>query len=254
MIQFTDFIDITGSNASKAPYVAGDFRAYYATGSSGIEETAVQIQAARKAGMGIALYDQTSSLSVFARGWADIADIEKFAGTIDTAVAAVQERQGHGWQSTLYTSYDNLSALQAAIKDATGVMYGVADYSWSITQAENLLMENDDWAYVQYGDPESNPHTNVPGTFVTLVQCQADINVGRSSWADQFMPKVVKPRPPAYRHLTSGGKSFYKICEERQASPMDLLKLAARYYTAADFMDLATAVLPDGVPYYTVNP
>ena len=70
--QFVDFIDITGGDASRAPFVKGGLRAYYATGSMGIEETAAQVAAARAAGMGVVLIDQTPSLSVFAAGIADV--------------------------------------------------------------------------------------------------------------------------------------------------------------------------------------
>lgn len=93
---FTEFIGITGANASKAPLVKGGLRAYYATGSDGIEETAAQVAAAKAAGMGVVLIDQTPSLSVFAAGLADVADVETSAGTPATAAAAVAQRQAHG--------------------------------------------------------------------------------------------------------------------------------------------------------------
>lgn len=196
-MNFVQFIDIIGVNAHRAPFVPGGLRAYYATGTQGIEETAAQIAAAKAAGMGVVLIDQTPSLSVFAAGLADIADVERYAGTPAAAAAAVRARQARGWKSTLYVSYSSLPALRAAIGNPEGVLYGVANYSWSLTASEQLLTQHADWAYIQYGDPASNPHTLVPGTNVTLQQAQADIDVGKAAWANEFLPgrDTVTPAP-----------------------------------------------------------
>jgi hypothetical protein len=56
----------------------------YATGTDGIEATAAEIARFKNAGVGVVLIDQTPSLSVFAAGLADIADVEQFAGTAFT--------------------------------------------------------------------------------------------------------------------------------------------------------------------------
>ena len=193
MTVFVPFIDITGDNAANAPLVRGGIRAYYATGSGGVQETTAQVTAAKAAGMGIVLIDQTPGLALFATGQADVADIEAGAGTTPALIAAVRARQAHGWQSTAYVSYGSLAALRAALTgagaDMSLVLFGVADYSWSIADAERLLGENPDWAYVQYGSNLTNPRTLVPGTDVTLAQAVADINVGRPEWADQFLPR-----------------------------------------------------------------
>lgn len=200
MTDFTEFIDITGVNAGRAPLVKGGLRAYYATGSAGIEETAAQVAAAKAAGMGVVLIDQTPSLSVFAAGLAQAADIENYAGTIAAAVAAVKTREAHGLASDLYVSYDGLGALKAALLSAGAnmgpVMFWVADYSWSLAEAEQLLTQNADWAAIQYGDPLSNPDTLVPGTSVRLVQAQADIDVAKAAWAAHFLPGAPPPPPP----------------------------------------------------------
>lgn len=189
---FTSFIDITGANFAKAPLVKGGIRALYDTGSSWVQETAVQVAAAKAAGMGIVLIDQSPGLAKFAAGHADVADIENGAGTTSALIAAVRARQAHRWQSTAYVSYGSLPALRTALSgaglDMSLVLFGVADYSWSITDAERLLGENPDWAYAQYGSNLTNPHTLVPGTNVTLEQAVADINVARPAWADQFRP------------------------------------------------------------------
>jgi hypothetical protein len=189
-VTFVEFIDIAGDHAGRAPLVRGGIRAFYRTGSSGVEETAGQIAAAKAAGMGIVLIDQTPGLALFATGQADVADIENGAGTTASLIAAARARQEHRWQSTAYVSYGSLRALREALTgaslDMSLVLFGVADYSWSIADAERLLGENPDWAYIQYGSNLSNPRTLVPGTDVTLAEAVADINVARPGWADQF--------------------------------------------------------------------
>jgi hypothetical protein len=186
-MSFVSFIDIIGANAGKAPLVRGGVRAYYATGSVAIEETAAQVAAAKAAGMGIILIDQTRSLSLFAAGLADVADVEAGAAIPGTAAAAVAIRQSHTWASTLYVGYDNLAVLKAAISSPDGVFYGPANYNWSQAEAELLLDDNADWAYCQFGDNITNARTLVPGTDVTCGQAGCDIDVAQSWWADAFM-------------------------------------------------------------------
>jgi hypothetical protein len=189
---FVSFIDITGDHASRAPLVKGGIRAFYFTGTGGVEETPAEITAAKAAGMGIVGIDQTLQLALFASGHADVADIEKGAGTTADLIAAVRQRQGHRWQSTAYVSDSGQPGLKASLAgaglDMSLVLFGVADYSWSLAEAEALLDAHPDWAYVQYGSNLTNPRTLVPGTDVTLAQAVADINVARGDWADQFKP------------------------------------------------------------------
>jgi hypothetical protein len=200
-MSFIPFADFTHDSVPRIPAVKGQLVALYATGSSAIQETAADIHKYKAAGAGIILIDQSPSLSVFKAGLADIADVENFAGTAAAAAAAVLARQAHGWQSTIYLSFSELTAVQAAMGaaiDRSKVLFGVADYSWSLTDAEARLNANPHWAYVQYGDPASNPSTLVPGTNVTLRAANADIDVAQASWAHQFMPAPPPPaQPPA---------------------------------------------------------
>jgi len=89
------------------------------------------------------------------------------------------------------------------------VFFGVANYSWSLSQAESLLMENLQWVYCQYGDPGSNRATLVPGTSVTLQQAQADIDVGRRSWTDLFVPAAPAPQPPPPAPVPPAKRNIY---------------------------------------------
>lgn len=183
------------------PAVKGTVVALYATGSATIEATAADIAKYKNAGAGVILIDQTASLSVFAAGLADVADIENGAGTYGAAADAVLARQAKGWQSTFYISQSSYEALIAEFSsqvDASLVLFGIANWSDSLAAAEAALTANAHWAYVQYGDPGSNPDTLVPGTNVTLKQSNADIDVAQESWLSQFLPDpppVPNPQP-----------------------------------------------------------
>ncbi len=196
---YVPFVDVTGVNSGNIPAVpALGIIALYATGTDGIAATSAEIARFKNAGVGVALIDQTPSLSVFAAGSADIADVEQGAGTVDSAVAAILDRQAHGLQSTIYLSYSNLDSMTSALPSDVNqdlVVYGVADYAWSQAESEDLLAANPSWAYCQYGDPETNPDTLVPGTTVTLSEAQCDIDIAQSSWADQFMARTPYPTP-----------------------------------------------------------
>jgi hypothetical protein len=196
---YVPFVDVIGENSAKIPAVAAlGIIALYATGNDGIEATSAEIARFKNAGVGVVLIDQSPSLSVFAAGLADVADVEQGAGTAETAVAAILDRQAHGWQSTIYLSYASLDSMISAFTskiDQDLVLFGVANWSWSQAQSEDLLAANPNWAYCQYGDPGSNPDTLVPGTSLTLSQVQCDIDIAQASWADQFMVTPLTPYP-----------------------------------------------------------
>lgn len=211
---FTEFIDVTGANASRAPLVKGGLRAYYVTGTDGVAETAAQVAAARAAGMGVVLIDQTPGLALFAAGLADVADVENFAGTITSAVAGVRAREERGLDSTLYVSYDGLDGLEGAVRNAGAIMslawFWVANYGWSLADAESYLSRNPYWGAVQFGDPDSNPGTLVPGTAVTLAQAHADIDVARSDWAARFLA-AAPPAPKVAWPVTAEGAEGRRV-------------------------------------------
>ena len=215
-MSYVSFVDVTGVNSAKVPAVALlGIIALYATGSDGIEATAAEIARFKNAGVGVVLIDQTPSLSVFAAGVAHvaIADVETDAGTFATAIDGILARQARGEQSTIYLSYSNLDAFLSKLPstvDRSLLSFGIADYAWSIADAKVKLAANPDWAYCQYGDPESNPNTLVPGTSVTLSQAQCDIDVADASWADQFKippPRVFTP-PKAMSQTTYATVDF----------------------------------------------
>ena len=197
---YVGFVDVIGANSKKIPAVKGlGIIALYATGSEGIEATAAEVARFKNAGVGVVLIDQTPSLSVFAAGIADIADVEHYAGTPQAAINAILSRQAHGWQSTIYIGDDNLASLISMFSTEIKrdkVLFGVANYNWSVTEAETLLADNPSWAYCQYGDNITNAGTKIPGTDVTCGQAGCDIDVAKASWADQFMIKPPVKEPP----------------------------------------------------------
>jgi hypothetical protein len=199
---YTGFVDVIAANSGKVPAVkALGIIALYATGSSLIEETAAERARFKNAGVGVVLIDQTPSQAVLASGLADVGDIESLAGTYTAAAAACKARAAHGWQTTLYVGYDNLAALKSTLQssgvDMSLVQYGVADYNWSIAEAEVNLAAEPTWAYCQYGDNITNAATKIPGTDVTCGEAGCDIDVAKSTWAEQFMsdPAPVKAFP-----------------------------------------------------------
>ncbi|MGH3300960.1 MAG: peptidoglycan-binding domain-containing protein [Streptosporangiaceae bacterium] len=202
------FVDVTTANASRIPLVSGGLRAYYGTGA-GIAETAAQVAAAKAAGMGIAMYDQTPALLDFASGEFPMADIELYAGTAAAAHNGVAARQARGQQSLLYVSQGNWSALKAALSSPQGVSYGIANWSLSQTAAEAFLAASPDVAFVQYGNLASNPLTLVPGTSMDLTTAQADINVAKYNWAGQFLAGAVVPPPALPPALHPSGLPVY---------------------------------------------
>lgn len=195
MSGYTGFTDVTGASAPNDPIVRRGLVAAYLTGTGVVPWSAAEIAARQAGGEGVVGIDQTPGGQLFAQNAtvdgvkASIYDVEAEAGTPASAAAACRNRVALGVrQHTLYVSLSGLPALRAAVAGIPGVVYGVADYSWSLAEAEAYIAANSDVVYAQYGDPQTNPNTLVPGTNVTLSQANADIDVARSSWAAQFIP------------------------------------------------------------------
>lgn len=171
---YAEFYDITGASFDQAPLVAGQCVAVYLTGSGGVPETSPEIAAAIGKGMGLIGIDQTPSLATFGAGATVLgvkcvaADVEPYAGTDSAAHVTVPQRQARGEESLLYVSQSNWAQLKADIADSTGVWYWIANWSYSLAEAQAFMDANPDVACVQFGDPASNPNTLIPGTAVTL--------------------------------------------------------------------------------------
>jgi hypothetical protein len=217
MSDYTGFTDVTGASAPNDPIVHGGLVAAYLTGTGVVPWSAAEIAARRAGGEGVVGIDQTPGGQLFAQNGtvdgvkASIYDVEAEAGTPASAAAACRSRVALGVpQHTLYVSLSGLPALRAAVAGIPGVVYGVADYSWSLAEAEAYIAANSDVVYAQYGDPQTNPNTLVPGTNVTLTQANADIDVARSSWAAQFIPQEETM-------ATVGMQNDWAVCEKCRA-------------------------------------
>jgi hypothetical protein len=196
-------IDCTGANLSGLLSALGsnypDTIASYVTGTDGIAATAAQF-ADLSGKVGVFRYDQSPSLSAFADGGADGADIENGAGTVVAAVEAAKAREARGWYSWFYISNADLAAAREAVAGASlqKIQFGVANWDLNQAEAKAFLAANPDVAYVQWASPSSNPSTICPGTSRTLAQLNVDLNVTLPGW----FVKVSNTVPPV--KTTSG--------------------------------------------------
>ena len=155
----------------------------YVTGSADIDWTPADWNHFPLAGK--IRVDQSASLLEFEAGRADVGDVENGAGTMTAFLAAAAERKKHSLDSTLYVSYDNLADAKAQITRAglSGwVNYYVANWNWSMDQAEAFLATQGTAVAVQFASPSSNPRTILPGAKITLAVANCDLSVKRSGW------------------------------------------------------------------------
>ncbi len=188
-MSFGTMIDSEGSNLPNLLKAIGSNYpqtiASYVTGSGAVPATAQQF-AELAADTGVFRYDQSPSLSEFAAGHADGADIENGAGTVGAAVDAARERETHNWYSWFYLIAANLADGRSAASGAklARVRFIVADWNLSQSAAMEFLddPETVDVDAVQWASPSSNPTTVCPGTSRTLAQLNVDLNVTRAGW------------------------------------------------------------------------
>lgn len=274
---YTQFADFIHDSVPLVPAVPGSLVALYATGTSDIVATAADIQKYRNNRCGVILIDQSPSLLMFAAGEADVADVENGAGTFGTAAAGVAQRQAHGWQSTIYLSQENVIPQINALGNPANVFFGVANWNDSLATAEQALSASPNWAYVQYGDPNSNPNTVVPGTNITLRDCNADIDVAKDSFANQFLmnpPPPPPPPPPVPNQMPvpyrghwlwivpkNNRESMMSFANGRSTSVLGILKISSELLDHRGFVALNAYVIgkgvdepmPAGMGFVTVN-
>ena len=274
MTTFMQFADFTHDSVDLIPAVKGTVVALYVTGTPNIVATAADIQKYRAAGAGVILIDQSPGLEHFAAGDADVADVENGAGTYASCAEAVAKRQAKGWASTIYLNQSDVNAQAQALASKAGVSFGVANWNDSVTVAETGLDDSADWAYVQYGDPVTNPHTVVPGTSITLAACNADINVGKAAFVSAFLPAPKPPPDPApaanpspcegaWRWVVPAGNvlSLVTFAGSRGATVLGILKISSEKLDTKNFGLLNAYVtggvdqpMPENLVFYTVNP
>jgi hypothetical protein len=185
----------------------------YGTGTGDVPWTPAEWALFPKAGH--VRIDQTPGLNLFATGGADVADIEAYAGTVSSFVAAVKERIAHGVEwSTAYGSDSTLLTVHNELEAAGphGWYFGhvdcwLADWNLSEAQAAALVgreVHGMTCRAVQWASPSSNPSTIVPGGTLTLAAANVDLSAAEASW---HAPLTVTPPPkPALDgYLVSAG-------------------------------------------------
>lgn len=183
VVTMYDTIGATAKNIpAVAPKVAG-----YVTGS--YEWTAADW--ARFPHAGKVRIDQSAHLELYAEGKADVADIERGAGTPEAFATAAASRHGRGMGNCVYASRTNLEltaqALEHARQDAgwwAGRIDGwLTDPSLSLSAADALVgtvLYGFTLRAVQWAWPTTNPHTEVQGG--TLAALNLDLSVAQAAW------------------------------------------------------------------------
>jgi hypothetical protein len=184
-----DAIRVNAHNIPRStPKVAG-----YVTGTGAVPWTATQWDNFPHAGH--VRIDQSPPLAAFSAGQADVADVEPFAGTIASFVAAVRARIAAGaserW-STIYGTDATIAAAATQLQGAGphGWYYGHVDCwlaDWNLDEDEAVALIGRQihgltCRAVQWASPTSNPGTVVPGGTLTLAQAQVDLSVAAATW------------------------------------------------------------------------
>lgn len=151
--------------------------------------------------------DQSDGLSVYGKGLADVADIERGAGTIDHFLPAAQERARVGKDNNLYCSWDNLPSnvmrCLTAKLDVSKIGFWVANWNLDQAQASELVGEFTldlgngqkiviNIVAVQWASPSSNPDTILPGSSMTLKQANIDLSETADNWYPWVPPPAVR--------------------------------------------------------------
>lgn len=133
--------------------------------------------------------DQSPAGLLYAKGDANVYDVETNAGTAPEFAAIIASRHTRGMSNCPYASRTNLQELENeldAVK-ADGWWHGMdawlADPSLSLAEATKLIgtiLFGFKIRAVQWAWPSTNPTTNVPGG--TLRQLNLDLSVTDAAW------------------------------------------------------------------------
>lgn len=143
----------------------------------------------------------------------DVLDIERLAYTPAEAAAIVRQRVDAGIQWTTLYGGDSVIQETNALIRAMGDHYwighvdvGLADWNLNEAEASKLVgteIHGATCRYVQWASPESNPHTLLPGTSLSLSQANVDLCVVDTDWhpSSQSTPPPPPPPPPVPESL-----------------------------------------------------
>lgn len=133
---------------------------------------------------GKVIVDQSFSLPKYEAGFANIADVENGAATLDSFIRASRQRLLHGLDANLYISFDSVDAalMQCLDSGIHSPRVFVANYNWSMQESINYLETHPFAVGVQFANPGQNPRTLIPGTTMNLKTANADLSVKRADW------------------------------------------------------------------------
>lgn len=137
----------------------------------------------------------------------DEIDVETGAVTPSQAADLVRQRvlAGHQW-TTIYGSDGVLQEVSSLIQNMGPDIWNghvncrLADWNLNAIDAAKVVgtfVHGMSCVAVQWASPKSNPHTQLPGTNLTLSQANVDLNVVDSQWVPSggFTP-INPPQPP----------------------------------------------------------
>lgn len=170
----SDAVDMVDCTHSALPRVRGtSIRRFggYVSGSPDIQWTA-QDFASLPNGSAVVSIDQSSNPQPLTAVVHVVEDVESGAESIASAVKIAGERIWAGRDDTVYVEQSLLAAFEQAVA-AAGLPKGkVVGY--------------------QYASPTTNAGTNLPGTFLTLGEANADLSVVLATWLP--LPEPAAPR------------------------------------------------------------
>lgn len=165
----------------------------YVTGTADILWTASDW--ARFPHAGKVRIDQSPAGLLYAKGDANVYDIEANAGTVAQFAAIAPVRHGRGMTNCPYASTTGLQKLEGALDavKADGWWHGMdawlADPSLSLAAATKLIgtiMFGFKIRAVQWAWPSTNPDNSVPGG--TLKELNLDLSVTDAAWYPNTAP------------------------------------------------------------------
>lgn len=181
-------IDATHANAGNIPTdvvkVAG-----YDTGTTDIDWTDGDWKRFPNAGKVVIdqSYKESPGFGNYAKGKANIADVEAGTGSVADAVKATRERISNGEEGWVYGSRKTIEEIAGELTGKEQAKTGAWLADWNLSEAEAIAMLGSSIGgvrvvAVQWASPSSNPGMVVPGGSQTLKDANVDVSVTEAAW------------------------------------------------------------------------